>query len=250
MVIMSRILAHEKEVLQLKEDFVSSVSHEFKTPIASIIALTERLQEGNVKNEARVREYYSTISNDASSLNHLVENYLDFSIMEEGKKKYHFEVTRLDVWIKDLMTAFAGKVSARTFTFRNMEGDEPLHLPIDRHSMKLALHNLLDNAVKFSDQGSEIILQLEKTPGQILIKCLDQGIGISIAEQTKIFHKFYRGKQALKSPGTGTGLGLAIVKQVAEAHGGEIRVKSKAGEGTSMTMVLPVDLLNNQIDNE
>jgi signal transduction histidine kinase len=250
MVFMSRIIAHEKEVLQLKEDFVSSVSHEFKTPIASIIALTERLLEGNVKTPDRVRDYYSVIANDASSLNHMVENYLDFSKMEEGKKTYHFEATRLDVWIKDLMTAFAGKVSARTFTFRNTEGEKPVLLPIDRHSMKLALHNLLDNAVKFSEQGSEIFLQLEKNPGQILIKCVDQGIGIPIVEQTKIFQKFYRGQQAIKSPGTGTGLGLAIAKQVAEAHGGEIRVKSDIGEGTTMTLVLPAYLLKYQSDNE
>jgi two-component system phosphate regulon sensor histidine kinase PhoR len=108
----------------------------------------------------------------------------------------------------------------------------------------------LDNAVKFSDQGSEIFLQIEKYPGQILIKCVDHGFGIPITEQTKIFHKFYRGQKASKMPGTGTGLGLTIVKQVAEAHGGEIRVKSKPGKGTTMTMVLPADLIKNQISDE
>jgi signal transduction histidine kinase len=116
--------------------------------------------------------------------------------------------------------------------------------------MKLAIHNLLDNAVKFSDPGSEILLQLEKDSGQIRINCVDQGIGIPLSEQAKIFHKFYRGQHASQMPGTGTGLGLSIVKQVAEAHGGEIRVKSAPGEGTTMTIVLPENELKNQLSDE
>jgi len=250
MVILSRIIAREKEVLKLKEEFVSSVSHEFKTPIASIIALTERLLEGNVKNEARVRDYYSVIANDAHSLNHLVENFLDFSKMEEEKKTYHFEATRLDEWMEDLMKTFSERVSGWKFTFYNKEAGRPLLINIDRNSMQMAIHNLLDNAVKFSDPGSEILLQLENNTGQILIKCVDQGIGIPITEQARIFHKFYRGQQASQMPGTGTGLGLTIVKQVVEAHGGEIRVESAPGEGTTMTIVLPANELKNQISDE
>jgi signal transduction histidine kinase len=106
--------------------------------------------------------------------------------------------------------------------------------------MKLTIYNLLDNAVKFSEPGTEINLQLEKTNDHVLISCVDQGIGIPGEEHTRIFEKFYRGQEATRKQITGTGLGLAIVKQVTDAHGGELRVTSEAGEGATISIVLPL----------
>lgn len=240
LVILSRIIAHEKEVLKLKEAFVSSVSHEFKTPISSIMALTESLLQGNVRDRDRLKEYYSVIANDASILDHLVENFLDFSRMEEEKKTYHFEATHLEVWLKDLMDDFSQRAPDRTFRFQKKSGETSFIQKIDRNSMKLAIHNLLDNAVKFSEPGTEITLQLEKTSDHVLISCVDQGIGIPGEERSRIFEKFYRGQEASGKQITGTGLGLAIVKQVTDAHGGTLRVLSQAGEGTILSILLPI----------
>jgi signal transduction histidine kinase/tetratricopeptide (TPR) repeat protein len=240
LVILSRIIAHEKEVLKLKEAFVSSVSHEFKTPISSIMALTESLLQGNVRDKDRLKEYYSVIANDASNLEHLVENFLDFSRMEEEKKTYHFDETHLDVWLQELIDDFSQRAPDWTFHFRKKSGETSFIQKIDRNSMKLTIYNLLDNAVKFSEPGTEINLQLEKTNDHVLISCVDQGIGIPGEEHTRIFEKFYRGQEATRKQITGTGLGLAIVKQVTDAHGGELRVTSEAGEGATISIVLPL----------
>lgn len=237
-VITGKIIAHEKEVLKLKTDFVSSVSHEFKTPITSIKALSERLMEGSVKDQKRMREYYSVISSDAENLSHLVGNILDFSKMEEGKKQYDFSEIDFKEWLEETIRVFFSKISSRRFNIRTSITD-PLLIKIDGNAMKLAITNLLDNAVKYSSEDSEIRVSHEKQENTLLVKIRDDGIGIPKNEQAKIFEKFYRGKSAPDYSSTGTGLGLAIVKQVVEAHGGKVQVESELGRGSTFVILLP-----------
>jgi len=239
-VITGRTIAHEKEVLKLKSDFVSSVSHEFKTPITSIKALTERLLEGSMKNPKRVREYYSVISREAENLSHLVGNFLDFSKMEEGKKQYNIEETDFKKWLEQTVTDFFSKITRRKFNIHTNIKDPSVPVKIDKNAMKLAVNNLLDNAVKFSSENSEIKVTLEKKEEKILLKIKDDGIGIPKNEQLKIFEKFYRGKDVSHFSTTGTGLGLTIVKQIVEAHGGEIQVESEPGKGSMFTVTIPL----------
>ena len=239
-VITGRTIAHEKEVLKLKSDFVSSVSHEFKTPITSIKALTERLLEGSMKNPKRVREYYSVISREAENLSHLVGNFLDFSKMEEGKKQYNIEETDFKKWLEQTVTDFFSRITRRKFNIHTNIKDPSVPVKIDKNAMKLAVNNLLDNAVKFSSENSEIKVTLEKKEEKILLKIKDDGIGIPKNEQLKIFEKFYRGKDVSHFSTTGTGLGLTIVKQIVEAHGGEIQVESEPGKGSMFTVTIPL----------
>ena len=239
-VIIGRTIAHEKEILQLKSDFVSSVSHEFKTPITSIKALTERLLEGTVKDQKRMREYYSVISRDAENLSRLVGNFLDFSKTEEGKKEYDFKETDFKGWLKQTVMDFSGKTQRERIMFQSGIIEPLAPVKFDRNSMKLAIDNLLDNAVKFSSENSEINVILEKQEKNLLLRIEDSGIGIPLDEQAKIFEKFYRGKNSSAYSATGTGLGLTIVKQVVEAHGGEIRVESEPGKGSRIMVTIPL----------
>jgi signal transduction histidine kinase/tetratricopeptide (TPR) repeat protein len=239
-VITGRTIAHEKEILKLKSDFVSSVSHEFKTPITSIKALTERLLEGNVKDPKRMREYYSEIFRDTENLSHLVGNFLDFSKMEEGKKQYNIEETDFKLWLEQTVTDFFRRSIRRNYNINTNINEPLLPVKIDKNAMKLVVNNLLDNAVKFSPENSEIKVVLEKHGEKLLLKIKDDGIGISKNEQSSIFEKFYRGKDASQSSTTGTGLGLTIVKQIVEAHGGEVWVESEPGKGSSFSVILPI----------
>jgi len=239
-VIIGRTIAHEKEILQIKSDFVSSVSHEFKTPITSIKALTERLLEGTVKDQKRLREYYSVISRDAENLSRLVGNILDFSKIEEGKKEYDFEEADFKEWLEQTISDFSGTTQRGKIIFQSGIIDHSIPVKIDKASMKLAIDNLLDNAVKFSSENSEVNVILERQDKNLLVKIKDSGIGIPVDEQKKIFEKFYRGKDSAAYSATGTGLGLTIVKQVVEAHGGEIRVESEPGKGSRFFVILPM----------
>lgn len=237
--ITGRIIAHEKEVLKIKSDFVSSVSHEFKTPITSITALTERLLEGNVKDPARIKEYYTRIAQDAGNLGHLVGNILDFSKMEEGRKVYNFEETDLEEWLKKTVADFFSNHPERRYKFRVLSCESPVPLQMDRSAFLLAVHNLLDNAIKFSSERSEISVILEQHTGQCRLDIHDEGVGIPQEEQSRIFEKFYRGNHALKYAATGTGLGLAIVWQIIDAHGGTVQVESSPGNGSTFKVILP-----------
>ncbi len=239
-VVIGRTISHEKEVLKLKSDFVSSVSHEFKTPITSIKALTERLLEGTVKDKERIKEYYSVIAQDTENLNHLVGNILDISIMEEGKKQYDFEETDFKGWLEQITSEFFSKATGRRNKFLASVTDPSIQVSIDRNAMKLAITNLLDNAVKFSSENSEIRVILEKQGNNLLLKIIDEGIGIPTHEQAKIFEKFYRAKSALDYSTTGTGLGLTIVKQIIDAHEGEVQVSSEPGRGSTFKILLPL----------
>jgi signal transduction histidine kinase/tetratricopeptide (TPR) repeat protein len=240
-VIIGRTISHEKEILKLKSDFVSSVSHEFKTPITSIKALTERLLDGTMKDPERMREYYSVISQEAENLSHLVGNILDFSKMEEGKKQYNIEETDFKGWLEQTVTDFFIKVTRRKFKIHTNNTEPSVQVKIDKNAMKLAVNNLLDNAIKFSSEYSEIKVILEKQGEKILLKIKDDGIGIPKNEQLKIFEKFYRGKNALQHSTTGTGLGLTIVKQIVEAHKGEVLVESEPGAGSTFNILLPLE---------
>jgi signal transduction histidine kinase len=238
-VIINRSIAHEKEILQIKSDFVSSVSHEFKTPITSIKALAERLLEGTVKNQKRMQEYYSVIFRDAENLGRLVGNILDFSKMEESKKEYNPEETDFKVWLEHTVKDYKDK-TLRRIIFNSLVIEQSVKIKIDRAAMKLAVDNLLDNAVKFSSDSSEIKVILEKKGNDLVISIKDSGIGIPPDDQEKIFEKFYRSKSSAAYSATGTGLGLTIVKKVVEAHGGRIDVESEVGKGSTFTVSIPL----------
>ncbi len=241
-VITGRTIAYEKEMIQLKSDFVSSVSHEFKTPITSIKALTERLLEGSVIDPKRIKEYYSVISKDAEDLGRLVENILDFSKTEEGKKQYYLEKADIKEWLEKTIMIFSGKYKKGKISFKTSISDAEAYVMIDKASMKLVADNLLDNAVKFSPENSEVSVLLEKQDQNIQVKIIDHGIGVPKDEQAKIFEKFYRGKGSMAHSATGTGLGLTIVKQVVEAHGGKVWVESEAGKGSTFSFSVPLCL--------
>jgi len=239
-VLVVRTIAHEMEVLRIKSDFVSSVSHEFKTPITSIKALIERLQQGKVKSSHKKKEYYSVISQDADKLSSLVRNILDFSKVEEGRSEYILKETDVAQLVKDEIENFErDKIYAGIKIDLQISPNIP-RIYVDRESFSLALNNLLENAVKFSLGKKEIFVKVRKDAANIIIEIEDKGMGISSSEMDKIFDKFYQGKSATQQSIKGTGLGLTLVKHVMDAHEGKVLVKSKIGQGSTFSLVFPI----------
>jgi signal transduction histidine kinase len=160
--------------------------------------------------------------------------------MEEGKKQYNIEETDFKLWLEQTVTDFFRRSIRRNYNINTNINSPLLPVKIDKNAMKLVVNNLLDNAVKFSPENSEIKVVLEKQGEKLLLKIKDDGIGIPKNEQVSIFEKFYRGKDASQSSTTGTGLGLTIVKQIVEAHGGEVWVESEPGKGSLFMVSLPL----------
>jgi signal transduction histidine kinase len=238
--LITRIVAREMEILRIKSDFVSSVSHEFKTPLTSMKALTERLEKGKVTQPAKMKQYISIISHDIDRLIRLVGNILNFSNIEEGKKVYKKEETDIAIWLKETINNYK-KESIESDNNINIQlnNDIPA-ITIDKDAMAQAIFNLLDNAFKFSRGKKEAEVTAEKNESSVIIKIKDKGIGIENDEKDKIFEKFYRGKSAIEYYIKGTGLGLALVKYTVEAHNGQIDVDSEPGWSTVFTITLPV----------
>jgi signal transduction histidine kinase len=240
-ILIVRIIHGELELLRLKSDFVSSVSHEFKTPLTSMKALTERLEGGKVTQPEKLRQYLSVISFDIERLIRLVGNILNFAKIEEGKKVYKFEKTDTGIWLKELTDNFKRENIETHITLRtDIEPELPI-ISIDKDPMTQAIYNMLDNAVKFSPGEKEIEITAKKSGSTVVIKIKDNGIGIEKDESTKIFEKFYRGKQAVKNSIRGTGLGLTLVKYTVEAHGGTVKAVSERGWQTVLTVNLPAE---------
>ncbi len=239
-VLVVRAIAHEMEILRLKSDFVSSVSHEFKTPIMAIQTLSERLQLGSVKSLDKRKEYYSIISKNADRLSSLVKNTLDFSKIEEGKSEYFFqEMDVAQLLVYEIEQFKKDKIYAGIRIDSRISRNLPC-LNLDRRAFSLVLNNLLENAVKFSTGSAEIYVNARKEAESIRVDVEDKGVGIGPNELGKIFDKFYQGKNALRQDAKGTGLGLALVKHTVEAHGGKVLVKSKVDQGSMFTIILPI----------
>ncbi|MBS3820013.1 hypothetical protein KGY73_11010, partial [bacterium] len=235
-----RTVSHEMEVLRLKSDFVSSVSHEFKTPITAIKTLMERLRQGKVRSLDKRKKYYSIISKDVDKLGSLVRNILDYSKVDAQKKRYYFQKTDIGQQIKEEIADFKkDKLYEKLQIKIQIEPDIPF-LYIDRDAFSLALSNLLENAVKFSPDQKAISVAAKKIGDTIQVDVTDKGLGIDSNEMDKIFDKFYQGKNTDQKSLGGTGLGLTLVKHVMEAHEGKVQVKSQRGEGSTFSLIFPI----------
>jgi signal transduction histidine kinase len=235
-----RTIIHEVNLLNLKSEFISSVSHEFKTPLTSIGGIVERFLDDEVKNPDKAKEYYRILSHDSERLKRLVKNVLDFTKIEEGKREYKLASTDLVELVRREVESLEKENESDSLKVGvEIDGNIPLVFA-DEEAMRQALHNILDNAAKFSGGEKKINIQIVRKENSVEIAVRDRGIGIPDNEQKRIFEKFYRGKQASSVSPTGTGLGLTLVKHIMDAHGGDIIIRSMPGEGSCVSLILPI----------
>ncbi len=235
-----RSTAKELKLARMQSEFVSTVSHEFRTPIMSIRYLGELLQRGRVRDEEKKQEYYDTITEESKRLGRLIENTLDFSKIEAGMKKYSFEQTDIAEILAEAETYFQKQFLDNKFVLENDIQDSLPIIKGDREALTRALLNLLDNAAKYSGDSRKIILRAHSKEDFVFLQIEDFGKGIPNNEQNKIFEKFYRSESLQDSPIKGSGIGLTLVAHTAHAHGGEVLLESKEGKGTKITIKLPI----------
>ena len=225
---------------EMKSDFVSNVSHELRTPLASIRVFAELLRLGRAPSAEKVQEYGEYIEAESRRLSRLIDNILDFSRIESGRKDYRFVPADLREVIAATVRTFDAHLRHNGFQVA-LEGiDQPLpSVSIDAEAIGQALHNLLDNAVKYSGDSREIEVRLARENGFLVLSVRDRGIGIARGEQDKIFDRFHRVGTALVHEVKGSGLGLSIVRHIVEVHGGRVSVESEPGTGTTFFIRLP-----------
>jgi len=234
-----RAVTRELEVARLQTDFVSAVSHEFRTPLASLRQLSELLTDGRVPSEKRRQEYYETLRRECERLYRLVESLLDFGRMEADAQQYHVELLETGLFFQAVVEEFAQEAMERGY---RVDIAQHGHLPRvqgDREALARALWNLLDNAVKYSPQNKTVWAEAASENGRVAIRVSDKGLGIAPHEQKQIFKKFVRAASASSAGAKGTGLGLTMVQHIVAAHGGRVHVDSEPGVGSTFTILLP-----------
>jgi len=233
-----RTLKSELAVAQMKSDFVSTVSHEFRSPLAGLNQLGEMLRDGRIHDETRRQEYYEMIVAETQRLRRLVENVLDFARMDDGRKQYRFEPVEPAEWLRDVAGDFQTEVAGSGFA---VNAEIPNELPAivgDRETLTTAVHNLLDNAVKYSGDSKVVRLRVDADSDGLSISVRDEGVGIREEDQSRIFEKFYRGGGEIARQVKGVGLGLNLVHHIVAAHGGSISFDSTEGKGSTFTIRL------------
>ncbi|MEK6756580.1 MAG: HAMP domain-containing sensor histidine kinase, partial [Bacteroidota bacterium] len=238
--IIYRDIRREAELSKMKSEFISNVSHELKTPIAAIRMLADNLRESRIESEARRMEYYQLISKEGARLSHLIENILDFSRIEERRKAFRLERHDLSQIVSDTVCQFKSLVEERAQTI-SIDVTEALpEVLVDPDAIALAVFNLLDNAVKYSERDTPICVRVRRSDNSLCIEVEDHGVGISKVDREKIFEKFYRvhDNEGKKIPGSG--IGLTLVREIAQAHNGQANVHSQLGVGSTFQILLPI----------
>jgi signal transduction histidine kinase len=235
-------LNSELKSARQKTDFVSNVSHELKTPLTSIRMFSELLADGRVPDAAKQKTYLNIITAEAARLTRLINNVLDFSRMESGEKKYHFQACNLVEVVGSTAETFRPHLEANGFKFDCEIPVTEISVRGDADALAQVLVNLLSNAEKYSNGRKEIVLQLaqRQTPLPYAeIKVLDRGSGVPRGSEEKVFEKFYRAHDSLSSGVQGSGLGLTIARQIARAHGGDVVCEPREDGGSCFSLRIP-----------
>jgi len=254
---------HEADLAEQRSNFIASVSHELRAPLASLRLLAEGLLEGRVHTESKRHQYARFLADETRRLSSLVENVLEFSRIDRGQQRYEFEPTDPVALLSDTARRFEplfhqvgvrltlqAEIAGESQDWANLTEVIPgdgLDVLWDARTVVQALTNLLDNARKHAPPESVVTMTLAlprlplEAQDSIILRVSDGGPGIPIEDQSRIFERFYRRGSELRRETQGIGLGLTIVRQVAESHQGRIRVESQPGQGATFLLELPVD---------
>jgi signal transduction histidine kinase len=239
-ILIVRDISRETETTRLKTEFVHNISHELKTPLTLIRLYGETLQRKDNLTEEERKESYEIITKESERLSHLINNVLDFSRIDMGRKEFNFTKGSLSRVAQETLDSYRYHLAKNGFVVKEeIDADLP-DMNFDREAIASVLVNLLSNVMKFSPSEKEVKIRLFRGNGQAVLQVADKGIGISPQDRSRIFKRFYRAKNDVVSETKGSGLGLTLVKHITEAHGGTVEVESEPGKGSIFSIILPI----------
>ncbi|WP_367874882.1 sensor histidine kinase [Luteolibacter sp. Populi] len=234
-----RTLRRERQLNEMKSQFVASVSHELRAPVASIRLMADALEEGKLAPET-AKEFHRLIAREGARLSTLVGNVLDHARIEQGRRVWKMEATDLAALTADTLRVMQPLAAEKQIALSSRL--DPVEAAVDAGAIQQALVNLLDNAIKFSPPSSavSVTLSIHENRRTCELRVSDEGPGVPRAEQSRIFERFYRPGDELRRETQGTGIGLSLVKSIAEAHRGTIAVESEPGRGSIFILRIPL----------
>jgi PAS domain S-box-containing protein len=235
-----RAIEAEKRLIQLKEEFIASVSHDLRTPLFSLNGYLDLLRNGKVNDAEVQKEFLTRASKDVDRLMEMVNELLDISRLESNRLVLNWEEVDLGTVILEVLQSLQEQANTKRISLMSAPLDSSLIAEADPVRMRRVLSNLVENAIKFSDVDGNILVSGKSQNGNITIQVIDQGCGIPIEDCARVFDKYYQVSNTLIKNRFGTGLGLYIAKQIVEAHGGSIGVESQLGNGSTFSVTIPV----------
>jgi len=231
----------QQRLARQQMEFVAAVSHELRTPLAVICSAGENLSDGVVGDAQQVKQYGSLIETEGRRLGDMVERVLRFAGINAGTQTQMRAEIDFGQVMADAVQGIEGDARERGVVV-TIEPHAPLPATVgDADALRSAVQNVVGNAVKYSLGGGRVDVKVDVVDGgAIRIRVVDRGIGIDAADLPQVFKPFFRGRRAVDAQIRGTGVGLSVVRHVVQAHGGDVGVESRAGEGTTVTIVLPI----------
>jgi len=235
-----------KQLDQIRREFVANVSHELRTPLSILRGYIEVLLDEPETSREELARILSIMERHSKRLQRLVDNLLSLAQLESSQATLDLTVVRVDELFNNLIRDWKEKLAAKNLKVIRDLPPETVALHADGTRLEEVLHNLLDNAVKFSPENGQIHLRATRRGADVVLSVADDGLGIGKEHLPRIFERFYRADKARSRELGGSGLGLAIVKHIAQLHGGRVEAESELGKGTVIRVVLPADITNDE----
>jgi signal transduction histidine kinase len=239
--LVARTVSAQMRLARMKNELASTVSHELKTPLASMRALVDTLAAGRYRDERQLRDYLALIAKENQRLSHLIENFLTFSRLDRGGQRLHLESLAPAAIVSAAVAPFQERFATPECRFEMRIDAELPWVRGDADALATVLVNLLDNAWKYTDGEKHIDVRARADGPFVCFEISDNGIGLHAAETKRIFDRFYQVDQSLTRQRGGCGLGLSIVQSIVRVHGGTVEVESEPGNGSTFRVKLPID---------
>jgi len=228
-----------KQADEIRRDFVANVSHELRTPLSIFHGNLETLLEPGDLDENETRHIYEVMKRHSDRLNLLVNDLLSLARLESKEANLQLAEIRLRDFLEGITRDWAKRLAGKNLRLELQVPDDFPTVHADERRLEEVVHNLLDNAVKYSHQNGRIVLNAGAPDQEVVLSVCDEGIGIAANDLPRIFERFYRADRARSRELGGTGLGLSIVKHIAQLHGGRVEAESVVGQGTTIRVILP-----------
>lgn len=232
---MLRFLLQEQKLLTMKSNFLSSVSHELKTPLTSIKMFSEMMAKGRVQKTEKIQEYSTLIGKESTRLENLIGAILNYTRMEHGSAAFKWEVIDLGLCVENIYNSMLDIAIEKKLNI-DSHIKKSLFIMGDFTSLYSLVQNLIENSIKYTNPPGSIFVEIYEEDEKIIFSVIDTGIGIPMSEQKNIFNDFYRVGDEMTRSTKGSGLGLAIVKRVVETHKASISLQSRVGKGSTFTV--------------